>query len=182
MDLTAGTARLVALGILAAALPGCASMTVMSHTERGVDLSRYRTYSWNQAGALSTGDPRLDNNEFFDTRLRTAIDGELSGKGFAKTPPGEADLLVHYHASIGQKVDIRELDPGSRYCDRVDCRPFIYDAGTLFVDLVDARTRALVWRGWAEGSVEGVIDDQAWMEAQVDKAVTRILQALPRRP
>ena len=182
MNSVAGAAGTVALGILAAALSGCASMTVMSHTERGVDLSRYRTYSWNQAEALATGDPRLDNNEFFDARLRTAIDGELAGKGFAKTTGDGPDLLVHYHASIEQKVDIRELDPGSRYCDRVDCRPFIYDEGTLFVDLVDARTRTLVWRGWAEGSVEGVIDDQAWMEARVDEAISRILQALPRRP
>jgi hypothetical protein len=174
--------RLAAIGILAAALSGCASMTVRSYMERGVDFQRYHTYRWNQAEALSTGDPRLDNNEFFDARLRTAIDGELAAKGFAKTTADAADLLVHYHASVTQQVDIRELDPGSRYCEEVDCRPFIYEAGTLFVDLVDARTRTLVWRGWAEGSVEGVIDDQAWMEARVDEAISRILQKLPHRP
>jgi hypothetical protein len=57
----------------------------------------------------------------------------------------------------------------------------VYDAGTLLIDLVDARTNRLVWRGWAEGSVDGVIDNQEWMEARIDEAVTRILERLPRR-
>jgi uncharacterized protein DUF4136 len=56
----------------------------------------------------------------------------------------------------------------------------VYDAGTLFVDLVDTRTNRLVWRGWAEGSVDGVIDNQEWMEQRIDHVVTRILQRLPR--
>ena len=63
----------------------------------------------------------------------------------------------------------------------VDCRPYVYEKGTLFVDLVDPRTNQLVWRGWAEGSIDGVIDHQQWMEARVDEAVTQILARLPRR-
>ena len=56
----------------------------------------------------------------------------------------------------------------------------VYDAGTIVVDLVDARTHRLVWRGWAEGSIDGVVDDQAWMEKRVDEAVARIMARLPR--
>ena len=37
-----------------------------------------------------------------------------------------------------------------------------------------------VWRGWAEGSIEGAIDDQQWMENRIDRAVTQILAKLPR--
>ena len=47
--------------------------------------------------------------------------------------------------------------------------------------LVGTRTNKLVWRGWAEGSVDGVIDNQEWMEARIDDAVAQILQRLPRR-
>lgn len=35
------------------------------------------------------------------------------------------------------------------------------DAGTLTLDLVDARTGRLVWRGWAERSIEGVLDNRS---------------------
>jgi len=38
----------------------------------------------------------------------------------------------------------------------------------------------LIWRGWAEGSIEGVIDNQTWMESRIDEAVAKILERLPR--
>jgi Domain of unknown function (DUF4136) len=50
----------------------------------------------------------------------------------------------------------------------------------LFIDLVDARTDRLVWRGWARGNIDGVIDDQDWMEQSIDEAVARIMRELPR--
>jgi hypothetical protein len=52
--------------------------------------------------------------------------------------------------------------------------------GTLFIDFIDARTNTLAWRGWAEGSLDGVIDDQRWMEKVIDATVAKILARLPR--
>ena len=57
--------------------------------------------------------------------------------------------------------------------------PGWYDAGTLMIDLVDTRTNKLVWRGWAEGSIEGAIDNQDWMERRIGEAVGRIMERLP---
>jgi hypothetical protein len=37
-----------------------------------------------------------------------------------------------------------------------------------------------VWRGWAEDSINGVIDNQEWMEQAIDQAVARILRQLPQ--
>ena len=55
------------------------------------------------------------------------------------------------------------------------------DAGTLTIDLVDSNSKRLAWRGWAEGSVDGVVDNQAGMEKKIDDAVTRIVEGVPRR-
>ena len=49
------------------------------------------------------------------------------------------------------------------------------------IDVVDGRTRALLWRGWAAGDIDGLVDNQSWLEAQVGQAVARILERLPRR-
>ena len=130
------------------------------------------------AGTLSTGDPRLDNNRFFDERVRMQVEKQLARHGFEPTTSATGDLLVHYHASITQRIDIAELDPDGN--GDVGRRSEVYDAGTLFIDLIETRTNKLVWRGWAEGSFDGVIDQQAWMEERIDDAVTRILQKLPR--
>jgi len=163
--------------VLALGLAGCATMQVRSFVERGANLRQYHTYAWAQAKARSTGDPRLDGNEFFDRRVREAIDRELPERGFARATAGAGDLLVRYHASVSQKIDLGDTDRQYAYRGE-DSRALVYDAGTLIVDLVDPRSNTLVWRGWAEGSFEGAIDNQHWMESRIDDAVARILRTL----
>ena len=58
-------ARLMVVGVSALALAACATTNVSSFVERGIDVRQYRTYSWGPAGERATGDPRLDNNQFF---------------------------------------------------------------------------------------------------------------------
>lgn len=170
--------RLAALAITALMLTGCASMNVSSYVERGIDFTRYHTYNW-AADPQATGDPRLDNNPFFHERVQAGVEKQLATRGFEKTTSGTPELLVHYHASINQRLDVSGADRKYSYCD--DCKPYVYDAGTLLLDFVDARTNKLVWRGWAERSMDGVIDNQEWMEEEIDEVVTRILERLPRK-
>lgn len=173
--------RFAAVALSALALTGCATMRVGSYAERGFEPTRYRTYNWAPADSLSTGDPRLDNNPFFRGRVQADVEKQLATRGFEKTPSEKPDLVLHYHVSINQQIDVNGADRESGYCDANDCRPYVYEAGTLVLDLVDTRTNKLVWRGWAKDIVDGVIDNQELMEQQIDAAVTRILERLPRR-
>ena len=91
---------LALIGVAALWLAGCATMSVNSYSERGVDVRRYRTYNWAPPDSWSTGDPRLDNNRFFDERVRAQVEGQLARRGFEKTASQQPDLLVHYHASV----------------------------------------------------------------------------------
>lgn len=52
-------------------------MHVNSFAERGIDFTRYRTYSWVAAGDRSAGDARLDNNPFFHERIRMEVEKHL---------------------------------------------------------------------------------------------------------
>ena len=173
-------ARLGGITATALMLAGCAaSMTVSSYVGPGVDFRQYSTYGWAPSDRLSTGDPRLDNNPFFDERVRTSVENQMATRGFEKSTSDAPDFLLHYYANVVQEVDFGASDPPYAVCE--DCLPSVYEAGTLVIDIVDARTKTLAWRGWAEGSFEGVIDDQAWMEEKVDDAVERILARLPPR-
>lgn len=172
--------RLAVAALAAVAATGCAVMTVHSYTEPTAQFARYRTFEWAPAEQLSTGDPRLDHNPFFQARVRAEVENRLAILGFAKTEAG-ADLLVHYHASVNERVDVNGADRDYGYCERAECRPYVVEAGTLTIDLIDARMRTLVWRGWAEGTVDGLIDNQPWLEQSIDNAVTHILDRLPRR-
>ena len=172
--------RLATLALSGLVLTGCAPvMHVSSYAGRGIDVTQYRTYNWAPDDQLATGDPRLDNNRFFLERLQADVDKQLATRGFEKPISGTPELLLHYHASIKQRLDVNGADQPYGYCN--DCKPYVYDAGTILIDFVDTRTDKLVWRGWAERSMDGVVDNQAWMEEKIDEAVTRILEKLPRR-
>ncbi len=156
---------------------GCATMKVDSYVEKGANLTVYRTFDWAPDGSSTSGDARLDNNTFFDERMRADIEKQLAARGFVKASGAEPQLLVHYHAVFSQQVGI---PGGDRTENCSDCKPYVYDAGSLLIDLVDARTKALVWRGWAHDRMDGVINKQDWMEDAIDDAVTKILSQLPR--
>jgi len=176
MTLTRLTLAAVTLGALT--VTACATMQVNSYVERGADVTRYRTYQWAPAGPQAIGDPRLDNNEFFRDRIQAQVDRRLGERGFeiaASTP----DLLVQYHASVAQEINANGVDQPNTDCE--ECEPYVFDAGTIVVSLVDARTSRLVWRGWAEGSIDDAIDNQTFMERRIDEAVARIMEQLPRR-
>ncbi|MBI4887971.1 MAG: DUF4136 domain-containing protein [Acidobacteria bacterium] len=174
------SSRLVAVAgalALAAGAAACAGIRVNAYVQRGVDFADYRTYTWAPVEQLATGDPRLDNNEFFQASVQAAVEKALTARGLEKVQPGPPDLVVHYHASVTQQVDVGGADERYGSCDL--CGPAVFDAGTLTLDLVDARTNRLVWRGWAERSIEGTIDNQQWLERQIGDSVARIFGKFP---
>lgn len=168
--------RLAGLFALALTLSACTSVTVRSFEAPGQRFNHYKTFNWDPGLAQSTGDPRLDNNRFFHDRVQTSVENELARRGLEKAD--SPDLLVHYHASVSQEIRISHTEVLEQY--EVGGRAEVYDTGTLLIDLVDAGNHRLVWRGWAEDSIDGVIDNQDWMEQAIDKAVERILRKLPQ--
>ena len=167
--------------IAAVAVAGCATMTVSSHIERGINFSEYVTYDWGPPDNLPVGDPRLDNNPFFTDYLQGAIEKRMAAKGYDRAVAGGADLLIHYHASVSQKIDVDDVDHRYGYCyENCEPRYFNYEEGTLVIDLVDTNTNKVIWRGWAQDSMNGIIDNQARLEKQVDESVTRMMMQLPR--
>jgi len=174
--------RWTALAAFTVASTGCATMTVGSHLERGLDFTVYRSFDWGPTDALPTGDPRLDKDPFFKDHLEGAVEKQLALKGFERAAPGSADLLIHYHASINNRIDVNKMDSRYGYCYGEDCNATVveYEAGTLVIDVVDARTKKVIWRGWAQDSVEDVLGNQTRMARQIDEAVIRMLESFPR--
>lgn len=174
--------RLAALAFSALAAAGCATtMNVSSHVARSIDFAQYRTYDWGPADALPTGDPRLDENPFFRDHVQGAVEQQLAARGFKGSTSGTPDLLIHYHASIDWRIKANLIDRDYGYCATDDCPGGVieYEAGTLVLDIVDTRTNRVIWRGWAEDSVESILNNQDRMARQIDEAVRRMIEMLP---
>lgn len=167
------------VAIVAAAMTAaCAPMTVTSFTQRGIDVAAYRTFAWERSDTGVPGDPRLDNNAFFHDYLRDAVERELLARGYEHTSL-QPDLYVHYHATAQQIVVAGRQEAKSEWCR--DCTTEVYDEDTLLIDLTDARTGGLVWRGVARSGLAAAVNNQLRMEETIDRVVIRILTKLPRR-
>ena len=167
---------------LGATVTGCLTlMPVSSHVERGVDFVPFSTYDWGPPDALPVSDERLRDNPYFVDDVHGAIDRELNRRGLVRATTERADLFVHYHAAVTERVEVATRPGPYRDCVGDDCRPSVtqYNAGTLVIDIVDASTRQLVWRGWAEHRLEDMLDDPALVNRRIRDAVRRIFETYP---
>jgi hypothetical protein len=168
----------------AAMLAGCATLGVGSHTDRGLVWSKYKTFEWGPADALPAGDPRLDKDPFFQDHVEGAIEKAMATHGFARSRGAERpDVLIHYHANVTERLDVDQIDRGFGYCSTADCEPRLarYEAGTLVVDIVDAASNVLIWRGWAQGSLGGVLGNRDRLRDRIDESVRQMFATLPQR-
>jgi hypothetical protein len=177
--------RLTALALSTFTVTGCAAtMSVGSFVERGVDFARYRTYDWSASEALPTGDPRLEKDPFFQDHVQGAIEKQMAAKGFERPRSGKADLLLHFHANINRRINVvNGVNSGYGNCYSDNCweRVIDYEAGTFVLDIVDARTKRVIWRGWAQDRMEGVLNNQDRLARKINEAVARMLAKLPAR-
>ena len=113
------------------------------------DFSKFKTYTWVR------GNPVPD--ELNHRRIVQAIEAQLSLKGLAKVD-SNPDVLAAYHASFGTDLEISAISTG--------WGPYRWGGGngvararevltgTLAVDLVDARTKTIVWRAMASHDLD----------------------------
>jgi hypothetical protein len=171
-----------AVVIVACAIAGCAPIRVSSHVDRERDFTRYRTFDWGPADALPAGDARLERDAFFQDHIQGAIERNMAARGFERAAATvEPDVRVHFHAVIDRRLDVNRLDSQSGYCGGNDCQAGVseYEEGTLVIDVIDARTNRLVWRGWAQDSVEGVLENQDRLARKIEDAVRLMFMRLP---
>jgi hypothetical protein len=169
--------------VTACLLSGCATIRVSSHTEHGLAWSQYRTFEWGLADSLPPSDPRFQKDPHFRDRIEGAVERQLAAKGFERSAAtATPDVLIHYHAAINERITVDEIDRQYVQCVTGDCGPRIthYEAGTLVVDIIDARTNRLIWRGWAQDSVEGVLGNRDRVRQTVEEGVSRMFATFPQ--
>lgn len=170
--------------IVLAALAGCSSISVNYDYDSEVDFTRYRTFGWmsradqqpgNAAEARTSGD-------LLDRRIRSAVESVLAARGLAPSN-AQPDLEIVYHVGAQDKIQV--TDWGYRYSDyywgyggrQIDV--YQYTEGTLVIDLVEAATDNLVWRGSGSGVVDQTQRTPEEMQARMNDIVAKIMKSFP---
>jgi hypothetical protein len=116
--------------------------------------------------------------------MQGAVEKQLAVRGLTLARSTPAELLIHYHTNISERIDVNAVDTAHGYCQAGDCPTDVvhYEAGTLILDVLDARTNRLIWRGWAQTDMRNVLGNRARLAQVIDEAAARILQRFPRAP
>jgi len=104
------------------------------------------------------------------------VEAQMEARGLARVDT-EPDLLVVTYV-LPDKVTATELrDSGLEFWSGVtSVSPADLGAGTLVVDLVDARTEDVVWRGVASRTIKGTFKT---MERKVDSVIKKMFKRYP---
>ena len=152
------------------AVMNCSSSNVTTDYDRDANFAQYKTYDW-------VPNPREENRRsFLDKRVKTGVDRELGAKGFQQTNESP-DLLIAYHSGVKDKVDVTRYGyrygyRGRRWGTAVDVRH--YKEGTLILDIIDAKSKDLLWRGAATDVVDR--DERA---EQIENAIKALIERFP---
>ncbi|SMB94817.1 lipoprotein [Hymenobacter roseosalivarius DSM 11622] len=179
-------AALVAVGLallLGATSCSTSRVGVTSDYDHSVNFRTYKTWSWYpQQTADAEGGPARGYNSFLDKRLRTAVELEMKKRGltYAEQSP---DLFVAYSAKVEDKQQVSPYAGGYGYpfygygmYGRGPYSPVTqYKAGTVIIDLVDAKRKELAWRGQGQAQV----DKNTISEEEVYRIVGGILENYP---
>jgi hypothetical protein len=163
--------RLLPLALLFA----CSSVSTNYDYNMSYDFSKLRTYRWADIPSRADADPLVVQ------RVAVAVEAQLKAKGYTlaeKTP----DFLVATY--VGRQTRIQVTDFGYGYGPHrgwygpggLDV--YQYEEGSLVVDVVDNRTKQLVWRGTATGTVDpGATPEQK--TKRINDAVAKIFEDFP---
>jgi hypothetical protein len=171
----------LACGALVFIAVGCSSLSYYSDYDKQADFSVYRSFTW-IGGSYEPVEGGPVDAPLFEQRVRSAVEAELSAMGFEVRQDDGADMLIAYHASGKETIDTSPQDYGYAYgrWAHSDVSVQSYREGTLIIDLIDAGTKELVWRGWATGTVQENLSS-AEREKRIREAVARIMDQYPPR-
>lgn len=177
---TAIRTALTASGVFA--LAACSvPMRAGADFDPAVELGGALTFAWDEPDPLPTGDARLDANPLFEGRVHTAVERELGARGI-RLVEASPRLVVHHHFSVRDRVEVLESDRAAGYATNEygqGTQVLQYEEGTLLVDIADAATKKVIWRGWLVADVEGALEDPEELTGLVDRGVARMFELFP---
>ena len=144
--------------------------------DRAANFSKFRTYSWTRGTELVD---RLNH-----ARVVRSIETQLGAKGLGKVDSGaHPDVLVSYHASFDKNLQINAYSSGfggPRFGGLRSATATTQEVltGTLVVDVMDAGTKAIVWRGMASGEIDPSASPEK-REKNINKAGEKLFRNYP---
>jgi hypothetical protein len=131
----------------------CSSVRVASDFDKNVDFTKYKTYAF-----YKTGIDKVEISDLDKKRILRSIDEVMSSKGFVKSE--SPDLLINIFTKEREQVSVNQFNAGWGYGWGWGWNPYFwggntyisrYNEGTLYIDIIDAYKKEMIWQGEGEG-------------------------------
>ena len=180
--------RQIALGMGLILAAGCAGQQVTTDYAPATSFSQFKTF------ALVSSPDTAAAQQLLDQRVRNAVQAQLTTKGLTPADRQNADLYVGYgmvdktHRQVytyndgwgwGGGWGWRYYRWGVAWPMTVQRRVETYTDGTVVVNLVDAKTKKVVWEGEVPDVVNLPVDNPVRATKEVDAAVTKLFTKYP---
>lgn len=151
--------------------------------DKTVDFTKYKTYHWEKHPNSMDIDPLTI------TQLGAALDAELAKKGLKRMEQGTTDLAIVYQLAVRNEKELSTFSSGygmgpgwggSWYGGSGTTTTSVYTItiGTLALDIYDASSKVLVWRGVATKTLDtGAKPDKR--QKNMAKAAAKLLKQYP---
>ena len=159
----------------------CVSVRVATDFDKNANFNNYKTFAF-----FKTGIDKAEISDLDKRRILRAIESELLAKGFSKSE--SPDLLVSLFTKSNQRVDVYNNYwgyggwggygyPGWGWGWGWN-QPSISTSteGILYIDLIDANKKELVWQGMGTGYLSRNMSKK---EERINKFVSEVMKQYP---
>ena len=159
-------------------LASCDAVKVNSDYDKKVDFAPYKTFAFHK-----TGIDKAEISDLDKKRILRSIDESMTTKGFTKSET--PDLLIAFFTKEREQVDVNQFNAGWGYGWGYGWNPYIwggntsvsrYTEGTLYIDIIDAKKKELIWQGEGQGVLT---KDTNKKDEKIKEFVTKILEQYP---
>jgi Domain of unknown function (DUF4136) len=159
------------------ALGAASAQQVQTDFDHQANFSEYKTYSWE---AIKPSD------SLWDARIKNAVDAQLAAKGWTQVPSGGDVTVVAIKTTQTQRSLETFYDGfgggwgwrrfgGGGFGESTTTEQD-YKEGTLVLDMYDAKTKQLIWRGSAEDTLSNKAEKN---EKNLEKGVAKMFKKFP---
>ncbi len=155
----------------------CSSVRVASDYDKQANFENYKTFAF-----FKPGIDKAEINDLDKRRILRAIEKELLDKGFTKSE--NPDLLVSIFTTSREEVNVYNNNFGP-YGYGWGWTPYYWNdystvttstQGYLYIDLVDAAKKELVWQGQGVGYLTSNVNKK---EERINEFVSKIMKNYP---
>ena len=137
--------------------------------DKSANFAALTSYTWANGGRVG--------DDLNHQRIVSAVDSQLAVKGMHKVDAvAGADLLVAYHVVITHDVAVN--GNRARLTRWASARVEAVPVGQLMVEIVNAKTRATVWRGMVSRDLDPKASPEQ-REKNLNKAVEKLFKHYP---